>query len=139
MPSARRSTSRTEQSMAPESQPLRKLLIVDDDRNYCESLAEMVECRGYTTVAVAKPDDAVTALRRPPGTGEPPPVALIDVRLGGLDSGVDLIPRLRAEYPDLICVLMTAGIDSATAIEALRCGAYDYFDKGCDPSSLFAV
>jgi signal transduction histidine kinase len=34
---------------------------------------------------------------------------------------------------------MTAGIDSTTAIEGLRRGAYDYFDKSCEPNSLFAV
>jgi signal transduction histidine kinase len=34
---------------------------------------------------------------------------------------------------------MTAGIDTETAIEALRRGAYDYFDKACGPNSLFAV
>jgi signal transduction histidine kinase len=39
----------------------------------------------------------------------------------------------------LICVLMTAAIDTETAIEALRRGAYDYFDKTCGPSTLFAV
>ena len=80
----------------------------------------------------------MAALRHPPGSA-PASVALIDVRLGGLNSGVDLIPRLRLERPELICVLMTAGIDSATAIEAMRRGAYDYFDKAGGPNSLFPV
>src|SRR5712664_715517 len=82
---------------------------------------------------------AIAAVRDPPDGDAPPPVALIDVRLGGLESGVDLIPRLRAAQPGLICVLMTTSIDSQTAIAALRCGAYDYFDKTWDPNALFAV
>jgi signal transduction histidine kinase len=115
------------------------LLIIDDDPAFCESLAEMLEPRGYQPITVDTPERALAALREPPDSQEPAAVALIDVRLGGVESGVDLIPRLRAEQPEIICVLMTATIDSATAIDGLRHGAYDYFDKACDPNSLFAV
>ena len=118
---------------------MRSVLIIDDDPGFCESLADMLASRGYDAVYAETPDQAVAALRNPAGGGEAAPVALIDVRLGGVDSGVELIPRLRGEQPELISVLMTAGIDSETAIEGLRRGAYDYFDKACDPSELFAV
>jgi signal transduction histidine kinase len=124
--------------MRREDEPVRSLLIVDDDLGFAESLGDMLELRGYAAVAVNTAERAVATLRHSPD-GSAASVALIDVRLGGLDSGVDLIPRLRLERPELICVLMTAGIDSATAIEAMRRGAYDYFDKSSDPNSLFPV
>jgi len=125
--------------MGQEEGTVRSLLIIDDDLGFCESLADMLQPRGYAAISVDTAERAVAALRNVPAGGVPIPVALIDVRLGGLDSGVDLIPRLRLEQPELICVLMTAGIDSETAIEGLRRGAYDYFDKAWDPNSLFAV
>jgi signal transduction histidine kinase len=50
-----------------------------------------------------------------------------------------VIPRLRAEQPELICVLMTASLNSQTAVAAMRRGAYDYFDKSRDADALFAV
>src|SRR5579863_131370 len=125
--------------MLREDATVRSVLIIDDDLGFCESLAGMLEPRGYATVSADTPERAVAALRSPPDGEDAAPVALIDVRLGGLQSGVDLIPHLRAEQPELICVLMTAGIDSETAIDGLRRGAYDYFDKACDPNSLFAV
>jgi signal transduction histidine kinase/DNA-binding LytR/AlgR family response regulator len=118
---------------------VRSVLIIDDDIGFCESLAGMLERRGYAAVSVDTPELAVAALRNPPNGEDAAPVALIDVRLGGLQSGVDLIPLLRAEQSEVICVLMTASIDSETAIEGLRHGAYDYFDKTCGPNSLFAV
>jgi signal transduction histidine kinase len=124
--------------MRREDEQVRSLLIVDDDLGFAESLGDILETRGYAPLAVDTPERAVAVLRHR-RDGSAAPVALIDVRLGGLDSGVDLIPRLRLERPELICVLMTAGIDSATAIEAMRRGAYDYFDKACDPNALFAV
>jgi DNA-binding NtrC family response regulator len=52
---------------------------------------------------------------------------------------VNLIPRLRAVQPQLICILMTAGIDGSTAIAALRNRTYEYFDKSWDPNALFAM
>ena len=116
----------------------RPVLIIDDDPALAESLVEMLEPRGYMPYAADAPERALAALRDPPEGCAPASVALIDVRLGAAD-GVDLIPQLRAERPDLICVLMTANLDTPTAVAGLRRGAYDYFDKSCDPTSLFAV
>src|SRR6187551_1245528 len=105
--------------MRREDETVRSLLIIDDDLGFAESLGDMLEPKGYAAVAVDTAERAVAALRHPQD-GVPAAVALIDVRLGGVDSGVDLISRLRLEQPELICVLMTTGIDSETAIEALR-------------------
>ena len=124
--------------MGREDGTVGPVLILDDDLDFAESLADMLEAKGYAAFCVDTPERALAAMREPPGGALPAPVALIDVRLG-VASGVDVIPRLRAEQPELICVLMTANLDSDTAIAALRRGAYDYFDKSCEPDSLFAV
>src|SRR5216684_540444 len=125
--------------MGQEDGTLRSVMIIDDDLGYAESLADLLQLKGYTVLYVDTPERALAALRDPPDDGARAPVALVDVRLGGIESGVDLIPRLRAEHPELICVLMTTGIDSQTAIAALRQRAYDYFDKSWEPNSLFVV
>jgi signal transduction histidine kinase len=125
--------------MSPEDEAVRSVVIVDDDPGFAESIVDLLESRGYATRHFAAPERAIEALRRPSGGPARAPVALIDVRLGGSESGVDLIPRLAAAQPGLICVLMTTSIDSQTAIAALRRGAYDYFDKTWDPNALFAV
>src|SRR6266851_3232014 len=106
--------------MGQEDGTLRSVMIIDDDLGYAESLADLLQLKGYTVLYVDTPERALAALRDPPDDGARAPVALVDVRLGGIESGVDLIPRLRAEHPELICVLMTTGIDSQTAIAALR-------------------
>src|SRR5229473_6232099 len=122
--------------MGQENGMVLSVLIIDDDLDFAESLADILRPRGYAAHYVDTPEQALAALRE---GADPAPVALIDVRLGGIASGVDLIPRLRAEQPELICVLMTAELDGQTAIAALRRGAYDYFDKSCDPNTLVAV
>lgn len=125
--------------MAEDDGITRSVLIVDDDPDFAESLQDMLEARGYLTAYVSTPDAAIAGARVPLDGRLPPPVALIDLRLGGLASGVDLIPRLREQHPELICVLMTAQLDTSNAIAALRLGAYDYFDKSVNPNSLLAV
>jgi len=106
--------------MDQEDETVRSVMIIDDDLGYAESLADLLQLKNYAAFCVNTPAQALAALRDPPESRTHTPVALIDVRLGGIESGVDLIPRLRAEQPELICVLMTTGIDSQTAIAALR-------------------
>ncbi|HTZ34423.1 MAG TPA: response regulator, partial [Stellaceae bacterium] len=113
----------------------RSVLIVEDDGDFAESLADMLEPRGFRPIVVGTPEAAMTVMNT---AGQPPSVALIDLRLGKA-SGIDLLSRLRNDRPELIGVLMTAELDTHTAVAALRRGAYDYFDKSVDPQSLFAV
>jgi signal transduction histidine kinase len=115
----------------------RSVLIVEDDGDFAESLADMLVPRGFQPVVAGSPDAAAAIMSGQNGE-EPPPVALIDLRLG-TTSGIDLLARLRNDRPELIGVLMTAELDTHTAVAALRRGAYDYFDKSVDPQSLFAV
>ena len=116
----------------------RSVLIVEDDGDFAESLADMLVPRGFKPVIAGSPEAAAAIMSGPFGGEEPPPVALIDLRLGMM-SGIDLLARLRNDRPELIGVLMTAELDTHTALAALRRGAYDYFDKSVDPQSLFAV
>src|SRR5581483_4241107 len=124
--------------MTQSSTLRRSILIVDDDADFADSLVDIIEPHGYEIVVAATPEAALARIERA-GDGEAePPVVFVDVRLG-VTSGVDVLGRLRAVRPDLICVVMTAELDTQTAIAALRRGAYDYFDKSCDPGSLLAV
>ncbi len=111
----------------------KKVLIVDDYAEFAESIVDLLLPAGYEPAVVDHADDAIQTLAR-----FAPAVAMLDVRLGRA-SGVDLLARFRAERPDLICVLMTAHVDTQSAIAALRQGAYDYFDKSSDPAELLAV
>ena len=116
-----------------EATPPRRLLIVDDDQEFAESITDILAPAGYGPIVADRPETAVIAVKR-----YAPAVALIDVRLRGI-SGVELLARLKAEQPDLVVVMMTAHADTQTTINALRKGAYDYCDKNCDPDELMAA
>jgi len=112
---------------------VRRVLIVDDDLDFADSLVDLLASHGYETRVAGQPETALSALE-----WDDVAVVMLDVRLGGA-SGVDLLSRLKTARPDLICVMMTAHINTQTAIKALRYGAYDYCDKSCEPSEIFAV
>ncbi len=117
----------------PELAIPRRLLIVDDDQEFAESITDILAPEGYEPIIADRPETASIALQR-----DTPAVALIDVRLRGI-SGVELLSRLKAEQPNLVVVMMTAHADTQTAIHALRKGAYDYCDKNCEPAELIAA
>ncbi|ACB95508.1 ATP-binding response regulator [Beijerinckia indica] len=109
------------------------ILVVDDDPDFGESLFDILDYRGYRVINVHDAESALEALRN-----ERPAVAMVDIRLGGT-SGVDLLSRLKAEAPGLIGIMITAHVDTPSAIEAMRRGAYDYIDKSCAPGELVAI
>ena len=125
--------------MARNGVMARAVLIVDDNAAFVASLREMLEAQGYAASHADTAAAALALLREPPCDCAAPPVALIDADLRAPGAGVDLIPRLHAEQPELVCVLMTGELDSATALAALRRGAYDHLDKSCAPAALSAV
>ncbi len=111
----------------------RRVLIVDDDLDFADSLVDLLAGQGYEARIANRPEAALDTVGWDNLT-----VVMLDIRLG-VTSGVDLLSRLKEQRPDLICVMMTAHIDTQSAIKALRYGAYDYCDKSSEPNEIFAV
>jgi DNA-binding NtrC family response regulator len=65
-------------------------------------------------------------------------LVITDLNLPGL-SGLELLKTVRAEYPDTTVILMTAFGTIATAVEAMKNGAYDYLTKPLHPYELRAL
>src|SRR5690349_16221182 len=115
-------------AIALQAQAGREVLVVDDDRDFAESIVDVLEPQGYTAVLARSIEEAQEVLGRRSAR-----VALIDIRLGSA-SGVDLLAALKECRADLIGVMMTAHTETETVIRAMRLGAYDYIDKGAHPS-----
>ena len=101
----------------------RSLLIVDDDSAFLGRLARAMEARGYqvqTANSVAEGLKAVDA--------SPPAFAVIDMRLGD-GNGLDIISELKARRPEARGVILTGYGNIATAVTAVKLGAFDYLAK----------
>ena len=111
----------------------RRVLIVDDDRDFADSTADLLALQGFEVLPVYE----TSAARRAVATF-PAAVALIDVRLG-TGSGIELVRGLKENNSGVTCVMMTAFASTESVIEALHLGAYDYLRKPFHPEDLLAT
>jgi DNA-binding NtrC family response regulator len=99
------------------------ILVVDDDKNTRDGLQRALQ-RHYA-VRTAESAEAALALL----TQEPPvDVMLSDLRMPGTD-GLGLLRRVNAQYPQTVCILLTAYGSVEAAVEAMKQGAYDFLTK----------
>lgn len=112
---------------ATDARLARRVLIVDDDVDFAESLCDILEPQGYAIATARTPAEARERLKTFDAK-----VALVDIQLRGM-SGTRLIGQLKEERPGLTFIMMTAYADVSSAIEALRSGAHDYVLKQIDP------
>ncbi len=120
------------QTPAGETQPPAgsTLLIVDDDAVFLGRLARAMEARGYqvtTASSVAAGLEAVAAT--------PPAYAVIDMRLAD-GNGLDVLSELKARKPDARGVILTGYGNIATAVTAVKLGAFDYIAKPADADEI---
>jgi len=110
------------------------LLLVDDDRQLLESMAEWLTSQGLQVDTSNGYGDALDKLRQ-----KQYEMLLVDVRLQDGD-GFDLLEQVRRNYPDSQVVLITGYGDSDAAVEAMRAGAADYLTKPLiDDELLLAI
>src|SRR3569833_2994995 len=98
------------------------VLIVDDDANTREALAEIVVAEGFSSAGAGSIRDAQARIAQ-----QRPDVVLIDLKLPD-GSGMDLFNDIEARATTEI-VLITGHASVETAVEALRLGAADYLTK----------
>jgi NtrC-family two-component system response regulator AlgB len=97
-----------------------RVLIIDDEKNIRATLSVCLEGMGCQVTAVSSAEAALAALGR-----QVFDLAFLDLRLGDM-NGLDLLPKLLAESPDLAVVVITAYATVDTAVEAIKGGAKDY-------------
>ena len=87
-----------------------RVLIVDDNADFADNLAELARIRGMEPVVVGRLDDAELLIER-----EPFDVAMVDYRLPD-GSGTDLLSIARRIRPQLVCVIVTAFASLASTV-----------------------
>ncbi len=100
-----------------------RVLIVDDEDEFADALAERLEIRGFETTAAYS---GVGALQRIEGWE--PDVVLLDVMMPGLD-GTEVLKRIKESHPLIEVVMLTGKATVESAIEGMRLGAYDFLFK----------
>ena len=117
-------------SSTPTPEPKLRVLVIDDEKNIRTALSLCLEQAGCQVTAAPSPESASSALAQ-----QAYDLAFLDLRMGD-SNGLDLIPRLLAESPNLMIVVMTAYATIDSAVEAIKRGASDYLPKPFTPAQI---
>jgi DNA-binding NtrC family response regulator len=109
------------------------VLIVDDEANARDALAELLDDAGY---AVSTAADGRTALLQMEQVD--PDVVLTDLKMPGMD-GLSLIERGRPMSDHTTFIVMTAFATIATAVRAIKLGAESYLTKPLELDAVIAI
>lgn len=110
-----------------------RLLVVDDDDAFRESMTLEFEDRGYQVFSAP---DHRTALGL--ASVNRPQFALVDLRLE-TERGLEVLADLVARLPGIRVVVLTGYASIATAVEAMTLGAHHYLTKPADPDAIEAA
>ena len=119
--------------LAFEERADKSLLIVDDDRPFSTRLARAMEARGYQVRVAESVAEGLSAIE-----AEAPAFAVIDMRLSD-GNGLDVIERLKNRRPESRGVILTGYGNIATAVTAVKMGAFDYLAKPADADEIHAA
>lgn len=107
------------------------ILVVDDESSARTTLALLLRHRGHL---VREADGVTTAVREL--RADVFDVIVTDLRMPD-GVGLDVLHAAKTHCPDANVILLTAYPAWESAKEAMRLGAFDYFEKGQEPEGLF--
>lgn len=105
---------------------MRRMLIVDDERDICECLETFFTGRGFSVHCAYSGEEALTQLQDSPAD-----VILLDIILPGV-SGLEVLKRVKKLYPGARIIMVTGRDEIDLRAEAKLFGAADYVTKPFD-------
>jgi DNA-binding NtrC family response regulator len=109
------------------------VLVVEDEKILGESIGIYLERHGHTAAIARSGEDGLRLAEE-----ASPDVAIVDLWLPGM-NGLEVLSRLRAVSPGTEVIMMTAHAAVASAVDAMRRGAFDYLAKPLDLDELRVV
>jgi CheY-like chemotaxis protein len=110
-----------------------RILVVDDDRDTCQNLSDILTDLGYRVHCAF---DGLSALKLV--QERPYEVALLDLKMPGMD-GLTLYREIKKHRAGTVSLLVTAYASPTTVEEALSAGAWKVVAKPVDPRVLLAL
>ncbi|MFO7773559.1 MAG: response regulator [Dehalococcoidia bacterium] len=99
------------------------ILIVDDEQAIRGLLKQVLTDEGYRCEDACNAEEAVEKLKDNAAS-----LVLLDIKMPGR-SGVELLPEIKASFPDTAVIMATAISDTNIAVQCMKHGAYDYIAK----------
>jgi NtrC-family two-component system response regulator AlgB len=110
-----------------------KVLVVDDEAVVVNSIRKTLARKGYTVEAAFNCKDALARIY-----DQSYDLVLLDMKMSD-GNGLDLLPKIKQQRPNLRVVIVTGYASVDTAVEAIQKGASDYMPKPFTPDELYSV
>ncbi len=101
-----------------------KILVVDDQQYERDSICALLKDEGYAVKDASNGEEAIKQLKK-----EAFHIIVTDLKMPGMD-GAQVAKRVREISPETQVIVVTAYGEIKTAVDSIRCGAFDYIMKG---------
>lgn len=107
-----------------------KILLVDDEADYLETLVKRLARRGVEAWAVHSGEAALEHLGQ-----QAADVVVLDVKMPGMD-GLEALRQIKERHPLVEVIMLTGHANVEVAIEGMELGAFDYLMKPTELDEL---
>jgi CheY-like chemotaxis protein len=109
-----------------------KVLLVDDEREFVQTLSERLQMRDYGSAVAYDGEEALSILAE-----EEPEVMVLDLKMPGID-GLEVLRRVRSEHPNVEVIVLTGHGSRDIERQCMELGACAYLEKPVDMETLTA-
>ncbi len=115
------------------TEPKGKLLVIDDEERLRKLLARILQLEGFDVFEAATAKDGLRRLEH-----EAIDVVISDVKLPDI-NGIELTKTIKAKYPSIEIIVLTAYGTINDGVMAIKNGAFDYITKGDDNEKIIPL
>lgn len=107
-----------------------KVLLVDDERDFVQTLSERLEMRDMPSAVVYGGEEALSVVDE-----DEPEVMVLDLKMPGID-GIEVLRRVKSEHPDVEVIVLTGHGSKEVEKLCMELGACAYLEKPVDVDTL---
>ncbi len=111
------------------------ILIVDDEKDIRELIADILKDEGYAVRMAGNSDDCMAQIN-----ADPPSLMILDIWLkDSRMDGIDILKSVKRDNPDIPVVIISGHGNIEIAVAAIKQGAYDFIEKPFNIDQLMVV
>ncbi len=110
-------------SMTMKLEKPQKVLLVDDEVEFVDTLSERLQSREFKTAVAYSGEEAIESLNR-----DLPDVIILDLKMPGID-GLEVLRRVKKEHPETEVIILTGHGSEREKNIAFELGAFAYLEK----------
>jgi DNA-binding NtrC family response regulator len=110
-----------------------RILIIDDEPMICRNCAAILSGMADTVDVASNGHAALDLIAK-----NAYQIVITDLKMSRM-GGMEVLRRIKQEYPDIMVIVMTGYASVSSAVEVMKLGAYDYLPKPFTPDELRAI